>query len=197
MTVPVSVPLPVGAQRLVLAVAGTDWRQSYVLDVVDGREWRVVFATNRLEATSHVRARAEQPKVDDLQARILAAPDTVRHAMRQWMKDRRMRLSTITTPDLVAAHVELVRLLDEAAPDVAAPAPDVPSADTAVTPLDGEATSDGPVAATSPKPFTEMSLPELVEELRARGIDGRFEDRVELVDFLEAVAAEEAEGDES
>lgn len=193
MTAPrrVSVPLPQGAQRMTLLVEGDGWQHRQSLLIEDGREWRIVFAANRMEAVSAARNRADQAHIADLQSRLAAAPEQVRREMREWMTDRRMRLATITAPDLAAASSELQRRI-AGAEGVAVPASgDAPSAGTAAT-LDGEAAS--PVeagTATTPKPFTEMSLPELIVEVQARGIEGSFDDRDELVEFLEQLAAEE------
>lgn len=197
----VSVALPAGAQRMTLVVEGEGWQHRQQLVVEDGREWRVVFAANRMEAVSAARNRADQAHIVDLQSRLAAAPEQVRREMREWMSDRRMRLATITAPDLAAASSELQRRLAAAADGVAVPAPgDASSAGTAAT-LDGEAAS--PVeagTATVPKPFAEMSLPELIVEVQARGVEGSFDDRDELVEFLEQLAAEEqqpaGEGDQ-
>lgn len=188
----ISVPLPQGAERLTLVVEGDGWQYRQSLRVEDGREWRVVFAAYRMEAVSAARNRADQAHIADLQTRLAAAPEQVRREMREWMTDRRMRLATITSPDLAAASSELQRRL-AAAEGVAVPAPgDASSAVTADERLDGEAAS--PVeagTATTPKPFAEMSLPPLVLEVQARGIEGSFDDRDELVEFLEQLAAEE------
>lgn len=187
----ISQPLPSGALRMTVLFEGEGWQQRYSLPVEDGREWRVVFAANRMEAVSAARYRAEQAHIAAFSAQLNDAPDQVKREMREWMTDRRMRLATITAPDLAAASSELQRSC-AAAEGVAVPAPDdAPSAGTAAT-LDGEAAS--PVeagTATTPKPFTEMSLPELIVEVQARGIEGSFDDRDELVEFLEQLAAEE------
>lgn len=187
----ISVPLPVGAQRMTFVVEGDGWQHRQSLLIEDGREWRVLFAANRMEAVSAARSRAEQAHIAAFSAQLNDAPKPVRDEMRDWMLDRRMRLATITAPDLAAANSELQRRLAAAQVDVAVPASDASSAVTADEQLDGEAVSDDAGAATGPKPFAEMSLPELIVEARAHGIEGSFDDRDELVEFLEQLAAEE------
>lgn len=185
--------LPPGVRRVTVKVSGDSWEQSFVLPVVESHEWRIALTPGRVDAVAVSLAVASAGDVAAHVERVNAAPAAVKQSMQVWRRDRRLNLSKMAASDLDAANIELGRLvrgveLDEGAavePAVAASVVDTARSQDVVT-------VPSPTVAPS-RSFADMSLPELVDEARAYGLEGVFEDRDELVELLEvAEAMEEA-----